>query len=772
MELYVSTDFGENTLDDLILREAVTPTEPGVVMLFDTSGSMAWDHNGVVGVPLDQQRLTLAKRAAIPFMDLLNIHGAETSRFGIATFPPHPWSGAVGCNGQVITAMTTTNAASHDMAVNVTIPGLVAEGNTPLLAGVNTAKDMLSGESRKVIVLLSDGYHNCPTSIEAGDAAYTAFVNGLTDADVRLYTIGFARPGDVDNHFLDELASATSGHWSDVTQDPGFAPGVWDPATALASSYGKILADGLGLAVSADPQGVISAGATQRHLVAINEQDRKVSFYLSWVTPGEGRLGLTVKSADGLSVETGTLPGVQVHQGDTYKIITVDRSFLQQPGKLGVNPWTIEVSGGQLMAGQEEHYQYSVINDSALKMSVALDKGSYQTGEPITLTARLAEPGRPVLGLANITVTITRPDDGAGNWFAGNSVSAKELATIPATLNNETLHDVQRKAMYLTDTRKVQFPERSGPMVLRLYDDGSHGDRLAGDGVYTNRFNDTVKEGGYSFYFQASGNSSGGYFFDREALLQKYLTVSVDPRQVVVTATKLADPVGEMRQYRVVVKPRDKFGNYLGPRYASQITMKPLRGNFVGDVKDELDGGYSQLLNVPLAVNAADVDVYVTVRDTPFSFNLGDELNTRRVSVHLGLTMPRGSFNHSYDTGLAFALDIEQRLSSQLLAVAVIGFNRFDGVTPVVGVTHWWNLSANLKYELSDAALRPYVNGGVGLYIPETGSSKAGYNVGLGLDYSPIPGWTLDLGIDHYEVFTSGANTRFMVPRIGGVYRF
>ncbi len=68
--------------------------------------------------------------------------------------------------------------------------------------------------------------------------------------------------------------------------------------------------------------------------------------------------------------------------------------------------------------------------------------------------------------------------------------------------------------------------------------------------------------------------------------------------------------------------------------------------------------------------------------------------------------------------------------------------------------------------------MRPYVNGGVGLYIPETGSSKAGYNVGLGLDYSPIPGWTLDLGIDHYEVFTSGANTRFMVPRIGGVYRF
>lgn len=639
MELYISTDFGENQLDNLILREAATASKPRVVMLFDTSGSMAWDHNGVVGVPVDEQRLTLAKRAAVPFMDLLNIHGADTTRFGIATFPPHPWSGMVGCNGQVITAMTDTSDASHDTAVNVSIPGLIAEGNTPLLAGLNTARDMLSSESRKVIVLLSDGYHNCPSSVEAGDASFTALVNGLTAAGVSVYTIGFARPGDVDNHFLDELASGTSGHWSDVTQDPGFDPGVWDPATALASSYSKILADGLGLALSADPSAIIDAGATQHHLVAINEQDRKVSFFLSWVTPGVGRLGFTVKSADGLSVEAGTMPGVQIHQGDSYKIITVDRSFLQQPGKVGMNRWTIEVNGGQLPPGEREHYQYSVINDSALKMSVALDKASYQTGDPITLTARLSEPGRPVLAANDITVTITRPDDGPGNWFAENSVSAKELATIPVTLNNEVLHDVQRKSMYLTDIRKVQFPERSGPVVLRLYDDGSHGDQLAGDGVYTNRFNDTVKEGGYSFYFQASGNNSSGHPFDRETLIQKHITVNVDPDKVVVAVIPRDDPLGDVRQYRVVVTPKDKFDNYLGPRYARQISMTALTGSFVDNVKDELDGSYSQLLNVPMEVSAADVDVAVTVRGESLEFNLADELDARRVNWNAWLLL-------------------------------------------------------------------------------------------------------------------------------------
>lgn len=772
MELYVSTDFGENNLDEFILRQAATPTEPGVAMLFDTSGSMSWDHNGMPGVPVDQQRLTLAKRAAIPFMDLLNTHGADATRFGIATFPPHPWSGASGCNGQVITAMTATNAASHDTAVNVTIPGLLAEGNTPLLAGVNTARDMLGSEARKAMVLLSDGYHNCPTSVEAGDASFTALVNGLTAAGVRVYTIGFARPGDVDNHFLDELASATSGNWSDVTQDPGFDPGVWNPATALASSYNKILADGLGLAVSADPLGVIGAGTTARHLVAINGQDRKVSFFLSWVTPAAGRLGLTVKSADGVSVEAGTMPGVQIHQGDTYKIITVDRSFLQQPGKVGANRWTIEVNGGQLPPGVQEHYQYSVINDSALKMSAALDKGSYQTGDTVTLTARLAEPGRPLLNARNITVTITRPEDGAGNWFADHGVTAKELATIPATLNNESLHDVQRKAIYLTDMRKVRFPERSGPMVMRLYDDGSHGDQMAGDGVYTNRFTDTVKEGAYSFYFQASGNSSSGDGFDREALIQKYVTVNIDPDNVVVAVIPRDDPVGDSRQYRVVVTPRDNYGNYLGPRYGSQIAMTATNGSFVGGIKDELDGSYSQLLSVPLAVSAADVDVGVTMRGETMAFNLADELNARRVSVHLGLAIPRGSFNNSYDTGMSFAVDIEQRLKPQLLALGVLGFNQFNAASSAVSDTHWWNLSANLKYEFSSDPVRGYVNGGIGLYLPESGSSEAGYNVGIGVDYDAPFGWTLELGADYHEISTSGAHTKFVVPHIGGIYRF
>ena len=52
-----------------------------------------------------------------------------------------------------------------------------------------------------------------------------------------------------------------------------------------------------------------------------------------------------------------TLPGVQIHQGETYKIITLDRFFLSLAGKVDANPWTIVVNAGKLSPGEQENYE-------------------------------------------------------------------------------------------------------------------------------------------------------------------------------------------------------------------------------------------------------------------------------------------------------------------------------------------------------------------------------------------------------------------------------
>ena len=68
--------------------------------------------------------------------------------------------------------------------------------------------------------------------------------------------------------------------------------------------------------------------------------------------------------------------------------------------------------------------------------------------------------------------------------------------------------------------------------------------------------------------------------------------------------------------------------------------------------------------------------------------------------------------------------------------VGLLGYNHFNSGSPSVSDTYWWNISANLKYEFTTSPLRPYANGGPGIYIPESGSTEPGFNLGLGLVYS------------------------------------
>lgn len=750
----------------------------GVVLLFDTSGSMSWRHDGTSPAPPAEQRIAFTKAAAYPFMEMLDDFVNKRVNFGIATFPPHPWNSAVGCNGQVITPMTLVTEASKDTAITTTIPGLVAEGNTPLLAGMNTAAGMFGSETSRVVVLLSDGYHNCPFTLGISHPDVTDLIDQLKLASIKVFTIGFGRPSDVDHPLLESLATETGGQFYDVTT-ASFDPLTWNPATDLQATYKAILVDTLGLETAADPLGVIKAGKRVTYEVRMNEHDRQVSFYLSWVTPREGRLGLTVRSSDGQEIpvtHTVPTPGVRIHAGKTYKIITVDRLFLTQSGKVGPTPWEIEIDANNLDQGESENYQYSVILDSALKMKSALDKAAYRTGETITITAKITEAGQPVTGLKDIYAKVTRPENGAGNWFAENKVSIEELKQIPVKKGDENLSPLLRKAMFLTDIRKVEFPVRTGPAKITLYDDGTHGDTDKNDGVYTNRFTDTVREGTYSFYFHATGPTRGGNTFDRDGVIQKYITVRVVPEHILVEVDRLPSVEDNLRRFEIAIMPGDPLGNYLGPRHSKAIKLIASQGSFVNELQDNLDGTYSQILQLPASVNVRDVDIEVNVRDATLSFNLAEKVKELErpysVSLHLGGTIPIGDFNESFNPGFSVVLDFDYHLTPRISIMGLLGYDHFRSGSDIVDGTYWSSISANLKYEFTEGFLRPYANAGTGIYIPESGDTKPGLNIGLGLAYPLASGWAIELGGDYHHIFTSGSSTQFLVPRVGLIHRF
>jgi hypothetical protein len=610
MELYITTDYCENNLDDLILGAEY---RPGVVQLFDLSGSMSWSYQGQAGVQPEEQKLRFAKNAAEAFLDLLYDHYPDQVHLGLSAFPRHPWSLLRGCQGQVIKPVAKLDQAHYNEIKNSVIPGLQAEGNTPLLAGGDTARTMFTNETPRIMLLLSDGYHNCPSLVDVDDPEVLNLIQDINNQNIRVYTVGFAQPNDIEFPLLAALADQTGGFFLNVTGSLGFDPGTWHPATALASDYKTILVDGLGFQPISDPLGVVAAGQTAKHTVGISEFDRKLSVYLSWAKPEAKLLGLTIKTSDGQPLPAGTHPGIKVHQTPGYTIVTIGKPFLQQPGKIGPTAWSIDVDGKNLGKGQSEPYQLSVLGSSDLKMAVSFDQPSYATGDDLVLRVQLSQKGQLVTGLKNIGVQVTKPEDGIGNWFAAHSVTPAQLQNVSAKVGSERLSLAQRKARVLKEQLNTPFPGRTAPASLGLFDDGTHGDQEADDGIYTGRLTNLAKEGTYAFAIQASGTTPQGLPFTRQVQLQKYVNVKVTGTAIDAQITLTPFHVKDKKRYAVTVTPKDAMGNFLGPRHAGKIAVKLSQGDLAGKAMDNLDGSYTQWVDMPADADLKKVNLDIKV---------------------------------------------------------------------------------------------------------------------------------------------------------------
>ncbi len=643
-----------------------TPITPnGVVLLLDTSGSMGFELDGTFPAT-DPTRMDLALPAVQEFVDMMNMGPTSPTiqNIGMAIFPGQPWilfSPTNDLSEELISLdlLSTNNAAFTSLFGT----GITPVGPTPLFTGINTAETMLDMMDCKDIVLLSDGAGNTPNSKFGNPAGYEAEKNatlaalgvgvGVDTPLTRVHAINFAAAGENDIPLLEELAAKTQGQFYDASNDVD-GTGAFDPSLNLRQLYKNILADTINIGMGLDPIDTIFPGQVKSFFQGVNEHDERVSFIVGW-NPGDAPLAMAVYDASGNQVLP-TDPGVETLARSQYLIFSVGKAALEGAGRIGPNPWRVDVAhrifrcddcvalGNDVSTGFEfvgnfisddvneqdpQLYHYGTMVDSGLRLRARLHRNKYFVGDDIFMTARLTEGRKSLLGLDRVVVRVGAPRDGFGNYLAANPVTAAQLKLVPDLANGVQMSPLLRKVRFLKEIAGVALPGARPHQDIVLVDDGTSGDEEAGDGIYSGWFTDTTRQGTYSFYFRAEGTTRYGNPFHREDVQQRYLEVApaLSVSDLIAEILDIDDDREDIDLIRVTVTPKDRFGNFIGAGLGPVELVKPSPGEIIGNVIDNLDGSYAQIIGVDRSDPIEIVQLELTGGGLKGSFPLVDILD-------------------------------------------------------------------------------------------------------------------------------------------------
>jgi hypothetical protein len=521
-------------------------------------------------------------------------------------------------------------------------PGL----NTPIADAVFRGfKRMLAlpgppGQTLYTVLFMTDGQENAGTMridntppVPAGIQLYNSVKTGeLVPAglnftglnkNVTFYSVGVGGPGTTDEEVLNDLASQNN--------NPLGLYHLVNDSADLFTSFGQMLVNDINAqapAVSSTPM----VGTTDPANPAAN-----TAAY--FVTPaGDAKLAVAVLLNAGqlelFQRDSGTSNGFAA-PANAPTVLTRSTHIiaflpLSSPGGKEWRVRVLQAGVPQSLVSPAPPHRSLVlaVRDLRLRTEIVFDRAKYSTGEPMKIEARIGAGNQPVTG-ATIVVELAMPGEGLGTYLATASqqmqVTTVPTVTKPVQGGSPTAGTLTTGAPLRPKEALFRFLlEKSGKTSLsvvnpagffvdgtnRLHDDGAHGDGPANNGCYANTFANTFKEGTYTFRFTVSGHAPDGSPFRDTFVISRWVGVNVDPLITTINLQTASSRFPTLQAAQVIVIPKDKRGEYLGPFRANDLRFSTTNGAFQGDIISHPDGSYSRLLYYPQGTTP-QVKVYV-----------------------------------------------------------------------------------------------------------------------------------------------------------------
>lgn len=557
-----------------LLQDERPPTD--VVLALDMSGSMLHAACGTC-----DPKIEVLEDAVELFIALWQAVSIPGDRLGIAYFrtdvdsePPatQPLPDLETQAGALIAHVQGQTTTQWDLTA---MGGALQTALVTLDAAVNATADPVRN---RAIVLFTDGEQNVnpmvdPGSLEIADDPGTSSssnvaANGTvldSSLGVKVSSIGIGAGGAYET-LLQDIAVATGGANRQTTA----------PDADLKQFFVEQLIDNLR---DYSPQLVdyrhgTLPDRTGTEVFRVNATPTQVVLQLSW--PRGTRMDFTVLK-DGLDLT----PHCQVTPGDFYRIATLDLPLV-------VNGRTVEAAGDwqmELRGERGSRYEAAVIVDEPrLGMRAVVGEGRQKVGASLDLSVQLLDGNRPLVDppADQVTATVVRPQQSVDTVLGSRPGPWRRLSP---THGLSLLEEAARDAKFWT---QVGRSEQTVTLTSQ------------GDGTYAATLPAPTVTGPYTVTFRVSGRDPRIGDYERMQTVTGIVRFDLASIDMSDLRLRRAGRKGSTRIFELYVKPRDAWGNHLGPGQSHLLSLTAGSAAVDATVVDHGDGGYTfRLLQPP-----------------------------------------------------------------------------------------------------------------------------------------------------------------------------